>query len=405
MGWRRLTVTLVPEVMHSANRPFEVRSAAVAGWSSMASPWRTTEAPADLPVRFGDQPLTAVLTGQSSVSLRLPSITVSMTSGNLWWGPGIRNALVLGDNAPGIPRLSLRSTTPWSTTIGRIEGDWFAGGLTESRYFDEDPSNDLRGISGLAITLAPRGVSGLTVGAGRLIISSVRNAGAIAGHTLDAVTTWNGGATRDQMTTAFFRWVRPTSGVEVWGEVARQQLPDTPREALTAPNADMGWTAGAQWALPRPAGVLRIQTEFSDLAQSRVWTDRPPRDWGTGRRIPQGFTHRGQLLGPATGPGSTHGWIALDRMRDAWSVGAFAARTRWENDAYYRTGILSFFAHDVSLIGGIRGEWRTAGTDLDMRLGWERRFNYQFENGTITPNNRGQRTYDNLRWSLSITPR
>lgn len=400
--WR---VTLAPEAVLSANRPFEARSSTVDGWSPMASPWRTTEAPADLPIRFGDRPMTMILPGQSSASVRFSSITVDMTSGNLWWGPGIRNALVLSDHAPGIPRVALRSTEPWRTVLGTIEGEWFVGGLTESLFFDDDRTNDLRSASGMAVTLAPRGVRGLTVGAGRVVLASVRRADAIAGHALDVWRTWDGAPDRDQMSSAFFRWVRPEAGVEVWGEYARQRLPSTWREALTAPNADMGWTAGAQWALHRPDGLLRLQTEFSDVAQSRVSASRAPRDWGTGQYVTQGFTQRGQLLGPAIGPGGTHAWVAVDRLRSDWSIGGFAARTRWENDAYYREGILSFFGHDVSLLGGVRWQSRGTAHDVGMSIGWERRFNYQFENGTINPNNRGQRTYDNVRWTLSLIPR
>lgn len=405
LGWRRVQVTLAPELVSSANQPFEVRPSRVAGWSRMASPWRTAEAPADLPVRFGDRGVTMLLLGQSSASVRFASVTIGMSGGNLWWGPGIRNALVLSDHGPGIPRLSLRSTSPWQTPIGRLESEWFIGGLTESRFFDEDPTNDLRSVSGLALTMAPRGVEGLTLGMGRLVLGRAGSVGEVASHALDALTTWNGEPSRDQMSSAFFRWVRPTAGVEVWGEYARQRLPATPREALTAPNADLGWTAGAQWALPRTDGVLRLQVEFSDVAQSRVDSTRPPRDWGTGQRVIHGFTQRGQMLGPAMGPGATHGWVAIDRLRTEWSIGLFAARTRWENDAYYREGILSFFGHDVSLMGGLRWQSRGARSDVGMSIGWEQRLNYQFENATITPNNRGQRTYNNLRWTLSLTPR
>ena len=381
VGAGPLRITVAPELAYSANEPFEVRSVTVAGRSAFASPWRSAEGPADLPVRFGDQQLAVLLPGQSMAALRFSSVTVGMMTGNLWWGPGLRNALVLSDHAPGIPRLTVRTTTPRRTPVGDLEGELFVGRLTESPYFDDDPSNDQRRVKALALTLAPRGLPGLTLGAGGLVIS------------------------RDQMATAFFRWVVPEAGVEFWGEYARHRLPASPREMFTQPNADMGWTAGAQWLLPQSHGAWRFQLEFSDVAQSLVDPSRPPRDWGTGATVIHGFTQRGQLLGPATGPGSTTGWFAADRVQSSWSVGAFAARTRWENDAFYRQRIVNFFAHDVSLIGGIRAQWRTPALDLGSSVGWERRFNYQFENATIIPNRRGQRTYDNLRLSLALTPR
>jgi hypothetical protein len=405
VGWRVLRLTVVPELTYSQNAPFEVFPARVDTWSAFASPWRTTAAPADLPVRFGDAPITTLHLGQSALTAAFPRVTVGIASGNLWWGPGLRNALVLSDHAPGIPRAFVRTPGPINTPVGALSGELFVGGLTESLFFDRDTDNDLRSVSGLTVTLAPAPLPGLTVGLARLVVAPVTSAGAIAGHTLDALTTWNGGDTRDQMSSAFLRWVPPQGELEFWGEYARQRLPGSPREALTQPNADMGWTIGAQWARPRADGVVRAQIEFTDVAQSVVDSLRPPRDWSTGRNVVQGFTQRGQMLGLATGPGSTHGWLAVDRIRDRWSVGGFVARTRWENDAYYREQIISFFGHDVSLFGGVRGGWRDRRADIDATLAWERRYNYQFENGTVTPNKRGQRTENNLRLSLRLTPR
>lgn len=404
--WRRgrLSITIAPELVHSRNDPFEARPAAVPDWVSFASPWRTIDAPADLPQRFGDRLITALHSGQSTLVYELPSIAVGISTGNLWWGPGVRNALVLGNAAPGIPRAFLRTPAPLATRWGDLHGEYFVGGLTESLFFDRNSGNDLRGVSGLALSFAPRHAEGLTVGLTRLVTAKVSTAGAISSHALAVVSSWNNDR-RDQMSSLFFRWVAPASGVEVWGEYARSRLPDTWRVLLTEPNADMGWTAGAQWAVPRPRGVLRVQAEFTDVAQSVVDLGRPPRDWGTGRHVLHGFTQRGQMLGLATGPGSTHGWLALDYLPSAWGLGAYVARTRWENDAYYRQGIISFFGHDVSLFGGVRGHWRRALYDVSTSATWERRFNYQFENGTVTPNNRGQRTYDNVRVTVFVTPR
>jgi len=404
-GWRNLRVTLAPELTHSANAPVEVPAGQVEGWSGFSSPWRTAEIPADLPLRFGDAALTTILPGQSALAVNWDRVSVGMATGNLWWGPGLRNALVLSDHAPGIPHAFVKTPRPLASPVGRLEARLIAGGLTESLFFDTITSNDLRAVSGAVVTIAPHALSGLTLGLSRLVIAPVRGGGDIASEALAVLTTWNGGDARDQMSSVFGRWVAAEGGVEVWGEYGRTRLPVTLREAATMPNADAGWTAGAQWAIPRDDGALRLQVEFTDVAQSKVDPSREPRDWGTGRNAIHGFTQRGQFLGLATGPGSTHGWLAVDRIRATWSVGAFVARTRWENDAFYRSPRANFFAHDASVFVGARGTWRSSPLDATAQLSFERRYNYLFENATINPGNRGQRNIDNVQLSLMLTPR
>lgn len=58
-------------------------------------------------------------------------------------GSGIRNALVLSDRAAGFPHLFLRTAKPVDVGVGMFRARWILGGLTESLYFDEDPSNGI----------------------------------------------------------------------------------------------------------------------------------------------------------------------------------------------------------------------------------------------------------------------
>lgn len=403
-GWHNVRLTVAPELTASQNAPVEVIASRVLTWSRWASPWRTAAVPADLPLRFGDAPFTTLHTGQSALSAQWDKVAVGISSGNLWWGPGLRNALVLGNQAGGIPHAFIRTPRPLHSRIGDFEGRLIVGALTESIYFDTIAGNDQRSVSGLAFTLAPKPLPGLTVGLARLVIAPAGGAGETLAHLADAMTTWNGGNDRDQLSSLFFRWVAPESGFEFWGEWAKSRLP-TLRELLTAPNADQAWTLGGQWALPRSDGALRLQLEFSDLAQSLVFASRMPRDYYTGHAAVQGFTQRGQPLGAASGPGSTDGWIALDRIRSKWSVGGFFARTRWENDAFYRERFPNPFGHDVSIFTGARASRRFAQWDTQGALLFERRDNYLFESGYLQPFSRGQRNVSNLRLEFSVAPR
>jgi hypothetical protein len=404
-GWRRVRLTIAPEITASQNAPVEVMASRVSGWSRWASPWRTSDVPADMPLRFGDASLVTIHGGQSALSAQWDKVSVGISSGNLWWGPGLRNALVLSNQAAGIPHAFIRTPRPLRSRFGDVEGRLIIGGLTESLYFDTLTSNDTRSVSGLALTFTPKRVPTLTVGLARLVVAPVGGAGEVAGHLADALTTWNGDDARDQLSSLFFRWIAPESGFEFWGEWAKSRLPVTFRELLTAPNADQAWTTGAQWALPRAKGTLRLQLEFSDLAQSQVFANRMPRDYYTGNAAIHGFTQRGQVLGAASGSGSTHGWLAADRIFDSWSAGGFLARTRWENDAFYRSRLPNSFGHDVSLFSGVRGSRRFTAWDAQGALMFERRVNYLFESGFTQPLQRGQRNASSWRLEFSVAPR
>lgn len=405
--WRRgrVAVVLIPEITSSGNRPIEVFTIDDPARSTWNNPWRTPEAPADLPLRFGTARFSEIRLGQSAMTVDVGSVAVGIGTGNLWWGPGIRNALVLSDNAPGIPRLFVRTPRPLKTPVGAIAGEWFVGGLTESPFFDTVSTNDVRAVSGLALTLAPRGVTGLTVGIARAVVAPVDGAGAIPSHALDVITTWNGDGARDQMSSFFGRWMVPGGGVEVYGEYAWQRLPASTREWLTTPNADAGWTAGVQWAVPRGRTIWRTQVEFTDVAQTRVRPSHRPRDWGTGSATAQGFTQRGRLLGVNTGPGATHGWLAVDRVGTRWSIGGFVARTRWENDAFYRQPVRGFTSHDVSFFMGARGGYALSFLDVQGSLAVERRSNFLFRDGRTEPLELSAESPTNLRATVSLFPR
>lgn len=392
-GGARADVAVLPEATYSENVPFQILPGRSAGRSAFSSPWHLGANSADLPLRFGDQGIRTIGLGQSAVSLTLGGATVGASAANEWWGPALRNTLVLSNNAAGIPRLFVRTARPLRTGLGWIDARLIAGGLTESPYFDRDPSNDARSASGVLVTFRPAEDSGLTLGLSRLVIAPVPSNGAVLGHAFDVLTHWNqvrdpsdtvaGGKTSqrtDQIFSLFARWVFPRSGVEAYGEWARTELPRSLREYLEAPQSTQGYTIGLQWARPVQVGQrVRLQAEFTYLEQTVIWPDRPPMDYYTGRAAIQGFTQRGQVLGAATGPGSSSQFLAGDWVTKAAQVGLFAGRVRAENDALYRQVNPAPTQHDVTVFAGLRGGTRIPRFDLSMELVASKRLNYLFQ--------------------------
>jgi hypothetical protein len=421
-GALALEAVIAPTITWSENRPFFVFPYPAGDRSSFASPWHLGRESADLPLRFGESAFTTIDAGSSSLTVSAGPVAIGATTAPAWWGPALRNTLVLSSNAPGIPRAFVRTSRPLRTAIGGLEAELIAGTLTESRFFDRDAANDYRGVSGVRVALRPAFDSGLTLGVSRVVYGPVASAGGFAGHALDALTWWKplallsdsvpGGGSpqeRDQVTSLFGRWVFPQAGSEVYAEWARQELPRSIREFLESPQHTQGYTIGLQSArkLTSRNSVVRVQAEVTDLRQNQVYLRRPPPDFYSGRATLQGWTQRGQLIGAGIGPGANSQWFATDWLAEDWQAGAFIGRIRWEDDALYRQPNVRFTRHDVSLLYGARGAWRGPGIDYGGSLTVQRRLNYLFQNETFNAGEKGGNPVDvsNVSLTFTLTPR
>ena len=420
VGGRRLDLVLAPVVAHSQNRPFPTRPGRDARRSAFSSPFYTGHTSADLPLRFGDLPVTTVGPGQSSATLTLDRVALGVGSHNEWWGPAIQHTLLLGNNAAGVPRLFARTSRPHRTRFGDFDARAFIGVLTESPYFDADESNDHRSLSGLLVVYRPAIDSGLTLGLSRLVAAPVSSSPAVLLHVLDVLfrydpvrmygdTTDDGRSRRgtDQLFSLFARWVFPQSGFEAYVEWARAEIPRSVRELLEVPQNTQAYTLGLQWVNARPGGEqFRLQGELTYLEQTKFIAGRPPtQDYYTGQAAVQGFTERGQVLGAAIGPGASSQFLAGDWLSPGWQGGLFVGRVRSENDALYREGGPRLTQHDVTVYSGARGGIRLARTDVQGTLTVGRRYNYLLQSLFYLASPPDAVDIDNVSLAITITPR
>jgi len=417
------SLTLAPAVLYSQNQPFQVRPDSTPGRSAYSSPFHRPPFSADLPQRFGDRHILRIDAGRSALTLRTRALLGGITAENEVWGPGIRNQIVMSANASGIPRFFVGTASPVRTRIGSLRAKMISGALTESMFFDDAPGNDLRSTSGVLVELVPAFDSALTLGLERVVYRPIGPLagplGAVVTHSFDALLHWeyvappgddrpDGSPNQraDQITALFARWISSESGFEVYGEWARLDLPKSLTELLTAAHHTLGYTVGFQWAQPKHThSYLRLQSEFTNLEQSRVFADRPPADFYSSRVSPQGYTQRGQVIGAAIGPGASSQWIAVDYFAPRWQFGSYVGRVRWDNDAMYREPIPHLFLHDVTVLAGLRGARRTPWTDISIDATFGYRFNYLFQNGIPQPGGFGTVDVRNFTLSMAMTPR
>jgi hypothetical protein len=407
--------SLAPQFIYEQNDVFTILPGTTPGRSTFSSPWHGETESADLPLRFGNQSNRILDLGDSWLEYHRGALAVGAATDEQWWGPGIRNALVMSNNAAGIPRLYLGTHHPIATRLGDVEFKWMVGGLTESLYFDTVSTNNIRSLSAAVVTLRTAFDTGLTVGLARSVYAPATSASNVLAHAFDVLALWNQtpdtigrvpAHPSDQILSLFGRWVFPESGVEVYTEWAKLFAPDL-REMLVAPQLHQGFTLGLQWVNPLANNrAFRLQGEATMLEQTPAAIRATTPLFYTSRFVPQGYTQRGQVIGAAIGPGGSSQFLAGDYLARGWRLGLELGRIRWEDESYYRSpNGVGFSAHDVSIFAGLRGGTTMYGTDIDVEAITQKRLNYLFQ--SAVGGYLEDRAFDvnNLTLKVAIAPR
>lgn len=389
----RVRLVAAPSYVQSNNLEFQVIPSPQTD-STNRSPWANPFHPLpesiDLPLRFGERPRRRVDPGQSSLTVDVRAVSFGAATENLWWGPGIENAIVLSNNAPGFPHLFIQARDPVRTRAGTFDAQWILGQLRESEFFDSDPSNDTRSLSGLAATWTTPFDTNLTLGLTRLVMGARGGNAFPIGAAFDVFRTVGhlnvdlGSPVpkdaRDQITSLFARWLFPDAGFEAYVEWARFEEPRSLHDFLEFPGHSEGYTLGFQWARPLDAKqTFRLQGEASYLEPDPSLRARPTAITYTSRGVPQGFTNRGQTLGAAIGPGASDQWLAGDYLAPRWRLGSYLGRIRWDNGVLPEPIVPGFKRQDVTLLAGLRGGLSWRDVDLTVDFAHAARFNYLFQ--------------------------
>ena len=394
-----LHLVVVPEFVRSSNHALDIdptdrryAPAIPASRSPFSNPFNIYPYSIDLPYRMGDAPLTKIYPGQSSLTLSGGSFAAGAATENEWWGPAIRNPIVMSDNAAGFPHLFVRTREPVATRIGVLDARWMTGGLHESDWFDNDESNDVRSLSSFAFTWSPSKASPFSAGFARSVFAPANGYGQAATRWLDVFRNTHHPNARalsdsafipgsDQIFSLFGRIVIPSYGLETYIEWGRADFPVSFHDFIEQPLHSRGYTTGLQWVLGAGAkGRIRFQGEITDVEQSTTYRFRNQGSFYTSRAVPQGYTNEGQVIGAGIGPGSSSGWLAADYFRGSWQAGVTWGRQRFNNDAFFLLQHASRCGHDVTVYPGARAAYSSRVMRFTAALSKMNRLNTFFQN-------------------------
>jgi hypothetical protein len=384
--WRALTVSVRPTLLYTQNSSFELAPAP----TEYDYPWR----PIDLPQRFGPDPLWTLDPGQSEIRLDTHGVSVGFGTTNLWWGPAIRNPIIMSNNAPGLPHAFLGTNGPISIGIGRLEAQWIWGDLDQSDWFGYSSPNDDRFMTGVVATYMPSFLPGLSLGATRIFYVSVPEDGTPLGDYFAVfqgvrkkalVTPENptGDDEHDQMLSLFGRWVLPESGFEVFWEWARNDHSWELRDFLLEPEHSQAYMLGLQKAISLSGDrIVALRTELTHLAKEPTYIIRGASPTYYAHHIvTQGYTQDGQAIGAGIGPAGNALGVGADLYAPWGRAGLMVQRDVRDQDAYFDWALandMGSCCHNVLYHFGADGLWFKGDFDLGAGMIVTREFNRYF---------------------------
>jgi hypothetical protein len=373
-----LSGAVAPEVVWQQNHAFELVPNGQSGALAFRSAWYADGI--DLPQRFGAGPFTTAGLGESYLRVDAFGAALGFSTETQWLGPGLANALLLTNNAAGFPHVFLGTSRPADVWIGEVEALVFWGQLERSRYV---ASAGTPLIVGFALDYTPRWIPGLSVGLGRTFVQPWEGrkfrdyVPFLQTFWKKDLGEWYGRDEADnpqdnQLASVWLRWAFPEAGLELYGEWGREDHALSKNQLLMDPSRTGAYLLGAQklWILGER--WVRLQAEVIDLQDLRPDYFY---SWYT-HSADLGYTHDGQVLGAAIGPGGDSQRLGLDVFHARGRLGGYLERIRRNEGAFWQLiaplGDDPVHGHDTEVSAGLRGVHTLSEVDVswDLAASW-----------------------------------
>ncbi|MDN5284322.1 MAG: capsule assembly Wzi family protein [Mucilaginibacter sp.] len=333
----------------------------------------------DAPERFGHSAITHVYPGQSKITAVFHNMELGVSTENIWWGPGIKNSIMMSNSAPGFLHWTFNSVKPIKTSIGSFEWQIIGGDLKQSGLLPLDTSKIVnrkslfspkptitRYLSAYTVNWQPKWLKGLYVGLTAFdymdkdSLYSTKNAiskifPVLVGSSIKANSVKNSthGDGQDFAYALNIRQLLPLYNAEVYFEWARNDRAENLDDFLREPGHSAAYTFGGRKLFELAnKNYIQLKAEITQLQRSSTFLVRDEPTWyehlGTAR---DGYTNQGRYLGAGIGPGSNSFMLDVSYIEGLNSYGYTLERYLHNNDLYYEgfSGTRNYFSHWVDI--------------------------------------------------------
>jgi hypothetical protein len=414
-----LSIQLKPEYLFSQNKDFEGFGEGPNGhypviWAKRYQLWNLI----DMPERFGEKSISKTLIGQSSIRLNFKGLSLGVSNENIWWGPSIRNSIMMSNHARGFKHITFNTTKPLKTKIGNFEWQVISGRLESSGYLPAGSdrqyagtdvyiikrnqnglTNDWRYLQGYSVTYSPKWVSGLSLG----FIRWVQAYSALFEGKywwMEGSPTWfpafsnlfrkndkyeNYEAQTNQAAGLFLRWLWKDSKAEIYVDYNHNDSKQNIRDLLLDSDHSRAVTVGLQKVFKTSTDNYLFSWEWTQMEQTASHLLRNAGSWYEHSWTYDGYTNEGEVLGASIGPGSNSHYFALNRIRYEEKLGLALEIVENDND---------FYTKAFSSAGDPRRYWK----DFNLHVN----FSKKYKNLWLSSNLMYSRSL-NYQWDLNDT--
>lgn len=390
----------------------------------------------DNPERYGNQSYSKIGWGQSSIRLTVGPASLGVSNENIWWGPGIKNSLMMSNNASGFKHVAFNTVRPVKTYIGSFEGQ-IIGGRLESSGFNplekttisngtniyNRPREDWRYLAGLNISYQPKWIPGLFLGFTRTFMSYGSDLNELADYIPFFIPfqkakigegAGDDGNARDQRTSLYGRWLFPKAHAEVYFEYGLNDNSYDFRDFIGSPDHSRAYLFGFKKLVPlkkRDGEFIQFNAEITQMSQTiDGLLLRGAGSFYYHGEVRQGYTHNGEVLGAGSGTGGNLQSFEISWIKGFKKLGLSFDRLEHNRDFYDSSGFATAKGGSRSWVDfafAAVGEWNYKNLLFNAQLQGIKSLNYQWRQKDFTesqyyiPHN----TVYNFQGQLGVTYR
>jgi hypothetical protein len=323
----------------------------------------------DLPERMGQDNYEKAFMGQSFVKMHIGPFAMGLSTENIWWGPGRKNAIIMSNNAPGFGHFTLHTNKPIKTRYGTFEGQLVSGKLRYSGFYpytlryqpgewppiapdivrDTTLTTKYHSFfTGMFVTWQPKWTPGLFLGVSRIaqlkgepaklrsylsVFNLVSKPDIMTGG-LEA-----GSSNRNQIISASARYLFKESHAEVYFEMGREDHWWDLEDLITRTTYSTAYLAGMRklYKLKGDNQYFEVQAEVTKIQASMGNMLRASmRSFSFYMHANGvGWTNQGQVLGAGIGPGSNMFSVGGTYINGFNSLGLQFERVVYNEDLFH----------------------------------------------------------------------